>query len=271
MTSRSAQTLVAEIERSLRALGNPERAVHERSYLKSELEFVGTSVPATRRTVRAFAKERGPLDHDELVALVRALWARPVHELRASAIELLNPHAGVLDVSDLELIEALLRDAYTWAYVDALATGCVARLVEQHPEAASVLDRWAEDSDFWIRRSALLALLPALRRGEGDWERFTRYADAMLEEREFFIRKAIGWVLRETSKRRPELVHEWLEPRAGRASGVTVREAVKYLAPEQREAVLVAWRGGSAAPARGARSPARAGLADGNGETRTTP
>ena len=93
-----------------------------------------------------------------------------------------------------------------------------------------------------MRRSALLALLLPLRRGDGDFERFSRYADAMLEEREFFIRKAIGWVLRDTSKRRPELVAAWLGPRAGRASGVTVREAVKYLAEPQREAILATYR-----------------------------
>ena len=66
----------------------------------------------------------------------------------------------------------------------------------------------------------------------------------MLEEREFFVRKAIGWVLRETARKQPERVYAWLEPRAGRASGVTVREAVKYLPDEQRDAVLRAYRAG---------------------------
>ena len=77
----------------------------------------------------------------------------------------------------------------------------------------------------------MLALLGPLRRGEGDFERFGRYADAMLDEKEFFIRKAIGWVLRETSKKRPDLVYEWIAPRTDRASGVTLREALKYLDP----------------------------------------
>ncbi len=75
---------------------------------------------------------------------------------------------------------------------------------------------------------------------DGDFDRFSRYADAMLDEREFFIRKAIGWVLRDTAKRRPDLVYRWLLPRASRASGVTIREAVKPLSAQQREAILAA-------------------------------
>jgi 3-methyladenine DNA glycosylase AlkD len=96
----------------------------------------------------------------------------------------------------------------------------------------------------------MLALLVPLRNGVGDFDRFGRYADAMLDEREFFIRKAIGWVLREASKRRPELVYGWMLPRAAGASGVTIREAVKYLAPEQRAAVLAVYE-----QARGASTP----------------
>jgi 3-methyladenine DNA glycosylase AlkD len=126
----------------------------------------------------------------------------------------------------------------TWALVDGLASSVVGPLVERQPELAATLDRWAADEDIWVRRSALLALLLPLRRGEGDFERFSRYADAMLAEREFFIRKAIGWVLRETSKKSPELVYDWIRDRAARASGVTIREAVKYISEEQREDVL---------------------------------
>jgi 3-methyladenine DNA glycosylase AlkD len=64
----------------------------------------------------------------------------------------------------------------------------------------------------------------------------------MLEEREFFIRKAIGWVLRDTARRRPSLVAGWLAPRVHRASGVTVREAVKPLPPAVRELLLAGYR-----------------------------
>lgn len=82
-----------------------------------------------------------------------------------------------------------------------------------------------------------MLLLP-LRRGDGDFPRFSRYADSMLEEREFVVRKAIGWVLRERGKKRPALVHRWLRPRAARASAVTLREAVKHLPESQRNEIL---------------------------------
>ncbi|HEY2690168.1 MAG TPA: DNA alkylation repair protein, partial [Streptosporangiaceae bacterium] len=62
--------------------------------------------------------------------------------------------------------------------------------------------------------------------------------------KEFFIRKAIGWILRDTAKLRPALVAQWLEPRAHRASGVTIREAVKPLPPDVRDQLMAAYRAG---------------------------
>jgi 3-methyladenine DNA glycosylase AlkD len=236
----NAAQVARDIEAELRREGDPGRAEHEKAYLKSELQHFGASVPAIRRIAKAFAG--GASDRDELLRLVQVLWARPVHECRMAAVELLDLDAELLQLEDLELVERLLRDSRTWGLVDGLAASVVGALVERYPELGRSLDRWAVDDDFWVRRSALLALLIPLRRGEGDFERFSRYADAMLGEREFFIRKAIGWVLRETGRKRPDLVYEWLEARGARVSGVTVREAVKHLSEEQRETIMSAYR-----------------------------
>jgi 3-methyladenine DNA glycosylase AlkD len=130
-------------------------------------------------------------------------------------------------------MERLIRGSRTWALVDPLAIDIAGPLLERYPELNRRLDRWSVDRDFWVRRSALLAQLGRLRRG-GGFGQFAVYADQMLEEREFFIRKAIGWVLRETAKKQPELVSDWLEPRIARASSVTIREAIKYLPADSR-------------------------------------
>ena len=232
--------IVGEIDDRLRAEGTIDRAEHEKTYLKSELTHYGTRVPAIRAATKAAAKRHQIAAHDAVVAVAEVLWSAPVHERRMAAVELLDLKHDLLHPADAPLIERLLREARTWALVDDLALNVMGSLVARYSELSAVLDRWAQDDDFWMRRSALLALLRPLREGAGDWERFATYADAMLDEKEFFIRKAIGWVLRETAKGRPQLVVDWLVPRAGRASGLTIREAIKPLSEAQRAAVEAA-------------------------------
>jgi 3-methyladenine DNA glycosylase AlkD len=164
-----------------------------------------------------------------------------VHERRMATVEVLDTSSRLLLPEDLTLIERLLRESRTWALVDGLAASVVGSLRERFPdEVEPTLERWSRDPDLWVRRASLLAYLVALRSGQGDFEAFARKADQMLDEREFFIRKAIGWILRDTGRRRPELVIAWLEPRLGRAAGLTVREAVKHLPEGDRRRLLAA-------------------------------
>lgn len=232
----------AEIEARLRALGTPERAAREQRYLKSSLDFLGATVWQIRAEVKAYLADANRLDHDALLALVDALWAEPVHERRMAATVLLELRSGLLDASDLPVVERLIRESLTWALVDGLAADVVSDILDRDTgRTITVLDRWAADDDFWLRRSALLAWLRPLRDG-APLDRFLTYADRMLDEREFFIRKAIGWVLREVGKRRPDEVSHWLAPRTHRASGVTMREATKRLPVADRERLMLAYR-----------------------------
>lgn len=232
-------------ERELRRLGSPERAAREKAYLKSEAEFAGVAMPVIRSLVRSWQAGRrasGRPGHAEVTGLARDLWANPLYECRQCAVVLLERTKAVLTADDIGLVEEFLRVSGTWALADGLAANVAGDLLERYPDLAARLDLWARDEDFWLRRSAVLALMGPLRRGGGDFARFAGYADSMLEDREFFIRKAIGWVLRETAKKRPDLVAGWLGPRVHRASGVTVREAVKPLPTAVRAALLAAYR-----------------------------
>jgi 3-methyladenine DNA glycosylase AlkD len=171
------------------------------------------------------------------LALVRALWKTNNHELRSAGIYLLERHETELGGGDMALLEALLRASRSWAYVDWLCTRVVAPIVEREPAQKRILRRWARDPDFWIRRSALLSLLPALRRGDGDFAFFERLAVPMLGETEFFICKAIGWILRDVSHRRPALTAAFARRYAASLSTVTWREASKYVPAADRAAV----------------------------------
>jgi 3-methyladenine DNA glycosylase AlkD len=237
-----AGQLADQIEARLRGVGTPERAVGEKAYLKSDLDFLGATVWQIRREVKAAVADMGGIDHNQLVALVQALWREPIFERRMAATMLLEFRSGLLGTADLALLERMLRESLTWALVDGLAVDVVGVILAGDEERTRVvLDKWASDPDFWIRRTALLAWLRPLRAG-APLDAFLSYADAMLDEREFFIRKAIGWVLREVGKRRPDDVAAWLAPRTHRASGVTMREAVKYLPAADATLLMTAYR-----------------------------
>ena len=223
--------------------GTPERAASEQNYLKSTQAFSGTTVPAIRAIVTSWRREHPDAGRERVTDLAAALWSGAFFECKLAAIILLADRRKLLQADDAALVEQFLRGSGTWALVDSLAADVMGSLVERYPQLYLTLDRWAADENFWIRRSAMLALLVPLRRGEpANFERFAGYADGMLTETEFFIRKAIGWVLRETGKRQPDLVADWLAPRVQRASGVTMREAVKYLPADQRERLMAGYR-----------------------------
>ncbi len=236
-TSQDVVAIADELATELIAAGTEERAINEKRYLKSELDHYGVTVPEIRKLARRFARKRKDLSKNDFTRLILELWDRDVYELRKLAVNILAAKVALLDVDDLEFLERLLRRSYTWALIDDMSFNVVAPVLNGLDDPASIRGRWAEDEDFWVRRTAMLALLPRLRRGTEGWVEFTTYADTMLEEKEFFIKKAIGWILREVSKHSSDLVAEWLEPRARIASSVTMREAVKYL-PEQQKTQL---------------------------------
>ncbi|TMQ88727.1 DNA alkylation repair protein [Actinomadura soli] len=225
----------------LRAQADPVRAENEKRYLKSGFAHIGVPVPALRKV--ATSSVRITPTRDDLVALAKALWnvtdeGRPVHEARMAAIEILTKRASSLEPNDLGMAERLVRDSASWVYVDQIAEKVVGGLVLRYPDLATALDAWVSDPYMWIRRTAVLALLAGVRTGNPDLERLDRFGDALIGEREFFIRKALGWVLRELSKKDPGWVVAWVEPRVGIMSGVTLREAVRRLPAEDAARIL---------------------------------
>ena len=232
----TADSLVRELERDLRAVGDEERSRGAKAYLKSDLEFIGVTAKPLRKVALDFLDRHPGFDGAWLKELAVVLWQQPVFELKAVAVALFERNVQLLEVADLELVERLLRRSHTWALVDWLCTKVAAPLVERDPAVTeATLRRWSIDDDFWIRRASMLAQLPALRAGGGDFELFASLASSMVDEKEFFIRKAIGWVLRDVSKKRPGLAYSFLLEHLDKVSGLTFREGSKYLHEEQRE------------------------------------
>jgi 3-methyladenine DNA glycosylase AlkD len=215
-------------------VGIPARAKQEQAYLKSNLRFYGASVPEIRRAGADFARAHPDLTRRELRAIVDALYASKWHEYRSVAIALLGRYAGQLRETDLPWLAGLVRSSNTWAHVDWLAADIIGGVVQRYPPALKRLSGWARDRNLWVRRTALLAQIRVVSHGAVDFELFAKLAVDMLDEREFFIRKAIGWVLREASKSHPDLVYGFLRDHRGRISSLSLREGAKYLPAAMR-------------------------------------
>ncbi|HEX2027697.1 MAG TPA: DNA alkylation repair protein [Nitriliruptorales bacterium] len=233
-TETWADALVAELS----AVATHDRAVHERAYLKSNLEFLGASVPDIRRVATRFHREHPTLSDQALRGLVQELWGRRIHELRMVAVELLKLYRDRLTPDDAPMVEGLVRESRTWALVDGLAASVTGALVDAHPSAMETVIRlWGRTGTSGFDGRAFSRTYPAC-----DTLQATSTASMPSQTRcwtrESFIRKAIGWVLREAGKHRPDEVVAWLEPRLDRASGITVREAVKHLPDHDRRRLL---------------------------------
>ena len=232
MTSPAAATAFFRVR--FTEVGTATRARHDRAYLKSDLRFYGVTVPEIRRAAADFARAHPDLTRAELRAIVTALYATDRYEYRSVAIALLGRYGAHLRESDLPWLVGLVRASDTWAHVDWLAADVIGGVVERYPVGLKRLPAWARDASFWVRRTALLAQVRMLARGEGDFALFARLAAGMLEEREFFIRKAIGWVLRETSKKRPQLVFGFLRDHRAAVSALSMQEGAKYVTAPMR-------------------------------------
>jgi 3-methyladenine DNA glycosylase AlkD len=240
-----ARDEVAALVRRFQAEGSRERAAAEKAYMKSALTFHGVGMAGVRGAAAALVKAHPSLTREEVRALADAAYASDFFDVRSVAIAVMEKRVKLLQREDLPWIVGLVRKSACWAHVDWLATQVVEPLLQRTSPGLPEVEAWAADEDFWVRRTALLSQLRALRSGGGDFALFARIAAPMLPEKEFFIRKAIGWVLREVSKKRPELVFQFLRAHPGKLSGLTFREASKHL-PEEMKRELVR---GKAAPA----------------------
>lgn len=229
---------VRQTRTALVAVGSAERAVNEKAYLKSDLVFLGTNMPGIRTVARALIVRVRMADQASVRPLVVALWGTGVHELRAVAMFLLEANEALLGARDIPLVARLLRESRSWAYLDWICFKVAAPMLLRVPLLRRTLPRWARDDDFWMRRAALLTLLPGLKDGTVPFSAFEALAIPMLGEREFFIRKALGWALREVSKSDPATVAKFLRAHKTNVSGLTMREGAKYLPARERRALL---------------------------------
>lgn len=193
--------------------------------MKSAMPFLGVRVPDVRHLSREAA--RGVTDADELREAALDLWRGAEHReerYAAQALIALRPLRGRLDLLDVH--EEMIRTGAWWDHVDEVAHR-LADLLDTHPaELAVELRVWADDEDFWIRRAAIIAQLQ--RKDRVDHALLSDVIEANLGADEFFIRKAIGWALRDHARADSDWVRTFVDAHPD-LSPLSRREALKHL------------------------------------------
>ncbi len=213
---------VGRVRSALTAVADPTRAAPMAAYMKNIAPFLGVAAAVRRAAIR----DLGQPPVDELPSIARELWRQPEREFAYVAVDWLERASRKGPTTLLPLVEQLVRTRSWWDTVDGLAA-CVANLVTAHPELVGEMDRWVADPDIWVAR---VAILHQLGRGPAtDEARLWRMCLARADEREFFIRKAIGWALRDYAWSNPDAVDGFVSDHRAELSALTIREATKNL------------------------------------------
>ena len=220
---------------ALRGAADPDRAPHQQAYMKSEMPFLGVAVPHCRRIAISALRAHPLPDADAWEAAILNLWRKAAfREERYAAIELLTfpRYTRWIEPKRAPLIEELVVTGAWWDYVDAVASHAMGAMLAGHPRPTKALLRdWARSDNVWKRRTAILAQLR--RKQATDKKLLANVIEPSIGEREFFLRKGIGWALREFSKTDPDWVIKFIAKHGG-LSGLSRREALKHLERVQR-------------------------------------
>ena len=222
VTPRSTRDWVAAVQAALHPLADAERAGPMRAYMKNQFPFLGIATVARRQAVAFLAREC----RDEALAVAQALWALPEREYQYVACDLLRRRIEGLTDTDFGVLRQLILDKSWWDTVDSLAV-TVGGVVKQYPHLIAQMDEWIEGDSVWIRRVALLHQLAW--KSETDQERLFDYCLRRAGDTDFFIRKAIGWALRQYARENPTAVARFVRSHETQLSGLSIREAMKHL------------------------------------------
>jgi 3-methyladenine DNA glycosylase AlkD len=222
-----SRVVLERLVATYRAAAEPERAVGMRSYMRDQFPFLGLPAPRQGTLAREVLTGLPAPDEADLRAVALGCWAMPEREFQYFACGWLRRHVRVASAEFLDTARQLIVTKSWWDTVDTLAAHVVGPLVARYPELVSTMDEWVAGEELWLARTALLHQLG--RREQTDAVRLFRYCLVQAGHRDFFIRKAIGWGLREYAKTAPDAVRAFVHAHATRLSALSVREATRNL------------------------------------------
>jgi 3-methyladenine DNA glycosylase AlkD len=223
MGLNTAASYVNAVQAALTPLRDETRAVAMAAYMKDHFPFLGIPAPDRRTVMKRIARP----EPAKVPAIARALWKRREREYHYVAVDLLDAMAAKLDArATLRLIEELALQHSWWDSIDGLA-GVAGKILRRHQELRGIVWTWSSHASFWVNRLAILHQNGWS--GETDQKVLFKLCAAHAHEEEFFIRKAIGWALRDYAWKNPKAVQAFVDENRDTLSKLSIREAKKNI------------------------------------------
>ncbi|WP_399882528.1 DNA alkylation repair protein [Streptomyces sp. BBFR51] len=224
-----ADTVLERLTVVYAAEADPERAVEIRAYMRDVAPFLGLTSPVRRALSRTVLEGVPRPSESDCTAIALRCWRLPEREYHYFAVDFLRRHVTHCSSGFLPVVRHLLTTVPWWDTVDLLAAHVVGALVTADRGLTADMDAWIGDEDLWLVRAALLHQLRYRERTDTD--RLFGYCLRQSDHGDFFVRKAIGWCLREYAKTAPDAVRAFVAEHRTRLAPLSVREALRTIGP----------------------------------------
>lgn len=219
------------LRRELKASGDPVKAPQMQAYMKSAMPYHGVQTVPMRALCKEVFRDIQFRDADEWRDAVLCIWrGARFREERYAALAL----TGVRQAREFQtpeampLYEELIVDGAWWDYVDLVATNRVGPIVRGFPAPMKKMMRqWSRSDDIWKRRTSIICQIGSKK--DTDLKLLYDCIEPSLKEKEFFLRKATGWALRQYAWTDPDEVLRYVREMGDRLSPLSRREALKNL------------------------------------------
>lgn len=212
----------------LNSLRDQKKAIEMAAYMKTSMPFYGVQKPDRVPIIQEIKKDYRPDTFEEYRDALRSLWMLRYREEKYIALNYAEAFTKHIGLDALPVYEEIIRQGQWWDFVDPVSTNLIGRVyLLKREDMSSLIEEYSDDSDLWIRRCSLL--VHNKHKEKTDSEQLFRFCEKMAHETDFFIRKAIGWALREYSKTNPKLVAKFIKKNKGELSPLSIREGSKYV------------------------------------------
>jgi len=230
---------IVSAKKQLCSLADLELAQANQTYFRSTLLFHGISKKEINRIAKEVKKQCTSPAMDDVLLELSNLWCSDYHDEKTLAIVLASLFQQLFDGSHVRsLFKIWLEDCQSWDHVDEMCVCITGKIALRDVSLFDEFVDWSNADSMWVRRASLISHLPQIRSSFVSFAQLEKSCQILVQEPEFFIRKAIGWVLRELSEKRPNDAERIILELGNQSSGLTLREALRKFPPNRRTQIL---------------------------------